>query len=399
MAPPEQRSIESLAAAVLLRVHPLSNQLVRTILETNPGYRRTNVVPEEDLWQSCRDNLTRILQLVVGSSEMQDGYFDAARATGTRRAEQGLPLDDVLRSFRMGGRLIWDALIEQARSVGDVDADHLLDVGSRVWEVVDQTSAHVAAAYHATERDLLRADEQRRVALWEGLLAGRGRDPSFATEATRIVGITPEGPYAVVVARPLTDYLETTRTLGERLASKSVDSAWHSRTDLLVGLLGLRRGDLQDALSVLRDSPELAVGVSLTVSALADADAAYRHAALALRTLTGGRSGVVALQERMPEALLVGSAELTQRLVEQWLGALLALPAHERDPLLLTLEHWVATAGSTLHTAEAVHCHRNTVINRMRKIEAVTGHDLSAPPIPVEIALALRAHRLGTFDT
>jgi hypothetical protein len=39
-----------------------------------------------------------------------DDYFDAARETGRRRAEQRMPLDDVLRSFRLGGRLVWEAL-------------------------------------------------------------------------------------------------------------------------------------------------------------------------------------------------------------------------------------------------------------------------------------------------
>jgi hypothetical protein len=32
-------------------------------------------------------------------------------------------------------------------------------VATRVWEVVDATSAQVAVAYHATERQLVRFDE------------------------------------------------------------------------------------------------------------------------------------------------------------------------------------------------------------------------------------------------
>jgi hypothetical protein len=54
-----------------------------------------------------------------------------------------------------------------------VDTAGLLDVATRVWEVVDATSAQVAAAYHFAEGDLLRADAHRMAMLWEGLLSGQ----------------------------------------------------------------------------------------------------------------------------------------------------------------------------------------------------------------------------------
>ena len=101
-----------------------------------------------------------------------DDYFDAARATGRRRAEQRMPLDDVLRSFRLGGRLVWEALIDEARAQGVVDSDALLDVASKVWEVVDSTSSQVAAAYHAAERQArpcrraTQIDALARLATW-----------------------------------------------------------------------------------------------------------------------------------------------------------------------------------------------------------------------------------------
>jgi PucR C-terminal helix-turn-helix domain/GGDEF-like domain len=396
-----QGGTESLAEAVKERVTPLTDRLVLTILEQNPGYRTINVVPEEDLRQSCHDNITGILQLLVGSGmtagsgdPAQDSYFDAARATGQRRAEQGLPLDDVLRSFRLGGRLIWEALIEQARLDGDVDVDELLDVGSRVWEVVDRASAQVAASFHATERDRVRAHEQRKVALWEGLLSGAATDPVFAHHAAHTVGLPENGPYVVVSADLHANYDEITRHLRSRLSGRGVDSAWHWRSDLVVGLVALRRHPLGTALDVLRRACAFPVGVSLVVSGLAEIEAAHRQAMLALRTLTSGRSEVVALQDRMPEAILIDSPELSERLVQMWLGPLLALSEAERIPLLQTLECWVASAGSTTRTAETVHCHRNTVINRIRRIEAVTRRDLSTERIPVELTLALRANHL-----
>ncbi len=119
----------ALAAAVLRRAPELADQLVETIGEHNPGYRAVNAVPASDLWRSCHDNITRVLQLLLADGTVRGGgpedYYDAARATGHQRAVQRMPLDDVLRSFRLGGRLVWQALIAEARVQGVADSEGL----------------------------------------------------------------------------------------------------------------------------------------------------------------------------------------------------------------------------------------------------------------------------------
>jgi PucR-like helix-turn-helix protein/diguanylate cyclase with GGDEF domain len=389
----QTRAAESLAVRVLARVAALTDVLVRTIEDQNPGYRTVGVVPQDDLWRSCHDNLTRVLELIAEGSRglppETDGRYDAARATGRRRAEQRMPLDDVLRSFRLGGRLVWESLIDQAHVDNSVDTDGLLDVATRVWEVVDTTSAQVAAAYHSTESNLVRTDEQRRAALWEGLLHGRAKDLAFAYEASRIIGIPVEGPCAAVVADigPATQW-------ERRLAADRIGSAWQVRANTLVGLLTLRQPTVDTAVAALRDVLDVPAGVSLVVRGLAEVDVAYRQAMLARRTLPAGRNDIAVLAERLPEALLLSAPELAEQLVHRWLGDLLAVPAAERRLLLGTLQIWVATGGSIRHTAEAACCHRNTVINRLQRMQAITGHDFADPACQVELALALRASAL-----
>lgn len=393
----QPRPAESLAVRVVERVPALADALVQTIQEQNPGYRTLAVVSRDDLLRSCRDNITRVLQLIAerpargGGAEI-DGYYDAARATGRRRAEQRMPLDDVLRSFRLGGRLVWEALIEQAHADNLVDTDGLLDLATRLWEVVDATSAEVAAAYRAAESDLLRADEQRRAALWEGLLHGRAKDVAFAQEASRILGVPVAGYYAIVVAD--LGASPGAAQLGRRLASQRIGSAWQARASSLVGLLALRRPDLGTALGTLREAVTVPAGVSLVVRSLAEIDLAYRQAQLARRTVLSGQAEVAALQERLPDALLLSAPELARQLADNWLAGLLAVPPAERQLLLGTLRTWVATGGSIKRTADAACCHRNTVLNRLRRMRALTGHDLADPGCLGEVALALRAAAL-----
>ncbi|HWO66104.1 MAG TPA: PucR family transcriptional regulator, partial [Umezawaea sp.] len=265
------RTATSLVADVLSRVPELSDALVRVIAEQNPGYRRVNVVPRHDLWRSCHDNLTRVLQLVSraaggGGDVPADEVYDAARATGAQRAGQRMPLDDVLRSFRLGGRLVWEALIAEARTDERTDPDELLDLASWVWAVVDETSAQVAVAYHATERELVRVDEQRRATLWEGLLHGRAKDPAFAHEVARSIGVPVDGPYAVVVVDGEPVAFEG------RLADAGLTSVWQVRANTLVGLVAVGEGGLDVALGVLRDRPGVVAGLSMAVRGLAEGD-------------------------------------------------------------------------------------------------------------------------------
>jgi len=388
------RTATSLVTDVLSRVPELTDALVRIIQEQNPGYRRVNVVPRHDLWQSCHDNLTRVLQLVSraagdGSDTPDDEVYDAARATGRLRAQQRMPLDDVLRSFRLGGRLVWESLINQARTDERTDPDELLDLASWVWAVVDETSAQVAIAYHATERELVRVDEQRRATLWEGLLHGRAKDPAFAYQAAHNIGVPVDGRYAVAVIDH--DGAGEGDGLECRLAAAGVTSVWQVRTNTLVGLLAVGDGALDVVLAVLRENPTAPAGLSMTVQGLPDVDVAYRQAVLARNTIPPGRVEVAALAERLPEALLLSSPDLAEQLIHRRLGPLLKVPRPERRLLLDTLDAWLATGGSVNQTANAVHCHRNTVINRLRRIESTTGLDLADTTAHLELSLALRA--------
>ncbi|MGH3494821.1 MAG: PucR family transcriptional regulator, partial [Sciscionella sp.] len=283
------------------------------------------------------------------------------------------------------------ALITQAREERLVNTDSLLDVATRVWEVVDTTSAQVAASYHAAERQLVRADEQRKATLWEGLLQGRAKDMAFAFEAARIIGVPVDGPFAVAAVDDRGEGVAGTATLSEQLAAHGVDSAWQVRTNTLVGLLVLSESSVGKPLNALREALRTPAGVSLVVYGLAGVDVAYRQAMLARRTIIPGRTEVAALDERLPEALLLGSPELAERLVRRWLSPLLDVPVTERRLLLDTLQTWVGTAGSTTRTAELAHCHRNTVINRLRRIQSITELDLTGEAPPIELSLALRA--------
>jgi DNA-binding PucR family transcriptional regulator len=105
---------------------------------------------------------------------------------------------------------------------------------------------------------------------------------------------------------------------------------------------------------------------------------------------------VACLEERLPAALLTARPDLARELSTRVLGPVLNLDKVSRDLLLDTLAAWLAADGSALRAASSLYCHRNTVLNRMRRLERLTRRSLSAPNDLVELALALEAFGLAT---
>jgi DNA-binding PucR family transcriptional regulator len=71
----------------------------------------------------------------------------------------------------------------------------------------------------------------------------------------------------------------------------------------------------------------------------------------------------------------------------------------ERASLLETLRAWLAANGSTAATATALHVHRNTVRNRLDRIEEVLQRRLTEPRTLAELYAAMEVLRMNPPST
>ncbi|MFC8724014.1 helix-turn-helix domain-containing protein [Streptomyces bacillaris] len=106
-----------------------------------------------------------------------------------------------------------------------------------------------------------------------------------------------------------------------------------------------------------------------------------------------GAREALAPDERWPAVLVAGAPELSARLLAEVFGPLLALAPAERALLVGTLDAWLECGGSVGRAAVRLRCHRNTVFNRLRRLERLTSRSLSHPCELVETVLALEALR------
>ncbi|ASR36028.1 PucR family transcriptional regulator [Prauserella marina] len=382
-------STRTLAEAWLTDVDVLTGRLLTAIFTDNPEWTDYEPVPRADLREGCKQYLTRILEILSGAAGGPDGD-DVAASIGRHRAEQGVRLEVMLRTFRLGGRIVWEALLEQAELTGVAPHD-VLEAGTAMWSVIDGLSSTLSTYYRNTELERVRLDEQRRHALIEDLLGGRAGDATFAARAASELNLPAGGGYVVVVADQAADGTPALSSPRATLSALRIFSVWQSRVDTEVGIVALENRPPAAVLDRLRPLARGRAGVSPPVASLTEIGTAHALAQVALGTSPKGAAEVVSLEQRYPEALLVRSPELAARMAGQVLGGVLARPEKERDVLLRTITAWLEENRSAANAAVRLHCHRNTVLNRLQRVAELIGRPLEGRKAYVELSLALSA--------
>ncbi|MCQ4205827.1 PucR family transcriptional regulator [Streptomyces longispororuber] len=367
----------------------LADRLMAELYEQEPAYRAAIDADPGDV----RDEVRRSLRHSVGSLLDPGPARAAARACsariGAERAARGLPLDAVLHAFRLGGALVWQALVDEVTLRHPEDAHLLVHLASDVWNFVDEHCTCVAEAYRDAERELTWRRENRRRLMAAALLDGATRIADLPDVAAAL-GLPERGRYAVVL-------VADGRGTAPPRTPAGVRAVWQPGPGAARGIVHL--GDLTparlaEALGASGGCPAGArIGVSPAVDGLAAVGGARRLAETALR-ICPAAGGTVLLDEELPAALVAAAPVLGGLLADQVLGPLLALPPADRTLLLDTLDVWLDCDGSAQRAAARLYCHRNTVLNRLRRCEQLTGRSLTRPTDLVELALALSAHRL-----
>jgi hypothetical protein len=392
--------LAELVPALLDRLEEMTDRMVGILVQTEPAYREVMAAGDPQLRASLRRNLEAGIRGLLPDvpATHHASHAEGARAVGRQRAAQGVPLEAVLRAYRLGGQVTWEALVAQSRQGDRHDDGLLLEVAGSLWRANDRGCSAAAEGYRAEERRRAGLDAAEHQRLVDALLDGRGNDPAFVRTASELLGVPLEGRLAVVVAPPADDGPDPLADPAPALLRRGIRSAWGTRSGAQVGVVALgprRLAELLGWLGVLTTGP---VGVSSVVEGAAAVAGAYRLAGTAARTLPAGLSRVVTIDDRLPEALLSNSPEIAERLVGQMLGRL-ELPDDEREVLLETLSAFLDADGSPTRAADLLYCHRNTVMHRLRRIESVTGRKLTDPRARLLWQLALLGaghHDAGT---
>ncbi|MFE6548121.1 PucR family transcriptional regulator [Streptomyces sp. NPDC057746] len=374
--------------ALLERLPLLVDEHLRQLTEYSSVYGQ--VLPQDQQWREAEEAMRIGIETLYAPRDSPRRDLEHAEDTGRRRARQGLPLDLLVHAYRNAGYLLWDALVDGAAGQEPERLAALMRSTTMVWSAVDAQTQTASEAYRATEAELRRRTDEQLQALLDALLEGQAT-PGLAARAAAGLDLPEHGPYAVVALRA------ERREAAERpVRGAGFRFIWRMRADGEVGVVALTPDqDLDGVARVLDGWCSGPGGISPVVPGLAELGRARRLAELALRTCPPDATAVVRLDQRMPTALVVSQPELADRLVADVFGGLLELEPADRAVLLETLDVWLACEGSAGRAASRLYCHRNTVFNRLRRLEQLTFRSLARPRDLIEMTLALDAYRLS----
>jgi hypothetical protein len=377
---------------VLGQADAIADDICLSLMEKDAEvYERTGPEFQVDVRSSTREHIRRGIEAMAGVHNATHGTAELWRQTGRRRARQGIPMEMVLNAYTLGTRLLWEALLAQGAR-DNIDEQVLLVAGQQVWSALDVQNAVFIEAYRRESVRMHRRDLQRQQSTLDALVEGRGADPDFATDAREALGIGSEMAVACVVAPYDGSLDEPLIAPTDPLERLGIISHWHVRGGLYFGLLAgdlPRDAELVDLLLPLATGR---VGVASASDGVAGFATAFQLAARATDTVGVGERCVVAVSQRLPEVLLAGSPEVAALLLRETLAPILAQPPHVAETLCQTLSALLEHDGSAKHAAEALYCHRNTVIYRAKQIEELTGRSLSDPRDKLLLSLGLLAH-------
>ncbi|SKC67597.1 PucR family transcriptional regulator [Okibacterium fritillariae] len=362
--------LDALAAEYLAEVRQLS------------GYP-ASAITDEEIVDTATASLELLLRLIGDLPVTQDLRI-VSTETGRRRARQGIPIDSLLRAVRMDFRLIWRAL---RRHVPPESLVQFAEQVVPIWDAVEVHTTDIHAGYLAELAVMEREAEHERAFLLRRLFAAEENDPRLVGQVAEALRVDPRSRFLVAVSAA-----DRHAELRRAAAAHGLDEQLHDIEGSSLILLECEPG--QDA------APpwllELPVGISPRADGLAGVSRMWRTARRLAAAVPENHEGAYSVRENWDAVAAASLGEFGRVLERSVLGPLDGCPPREAALLRETVAA-VLREGTVSRAAQALYCHRNTVLNRLGRFKEVTGVDPLHPGDAsiVRIALAVTAAAAG----
>jgi hypothetical protein len=342
-----------------------------------PPYGR-GVVPTDRLETDAHLTFDYLLRRLAGQP-VPERLLATGPSIGRDRARRGVPLNDLLTAVRLDFRVLWAALRECA---DPADEALLVARAEDVWNVVEEYSTQIQVSYQAEAAVLARERMGERTMLVAALLSSAVPDPDEVARVAVALDVDVDADLLVAAASPASGL--RLRQAADRLAADGRMVHVQSTGRHVVLLARWDGGTGAPVRAVLP-------GVPCGVGPLAHGLAAVPRSARLAGELVDVLPDLGGPRELFDAWLPLAAARLADtagELVGAELAGLADAAPRERHRVLETVRAYAAT-GSVAEVAARVYCHRNTVLNRLRRFAELTGRDVTVPTDAAVVLLAL----------
>ena len=311
------------------------------------------------------------------------------RDIGRIEAAEGRSLEPLQSALRLGARVTWRMLCEQAVR-GSLSIDVIGPVGEALFLYLDELAAACSEGFTQASAEVAGELERRRRRLLDLIVTDPPVSREAVAELARAAGWALPRRVAVVALEDRSqDHFGPLPALPPDVL---VDVARQDPCLLVPDPDGPGRAEvIERGLRGWTGALGPAVPLSRAASSLRWA---RQMLALARRGLVTGGRGLIRCEEHLATLLLSADEELARVLSAVQLAPLARLRPVQQDVVAETLLAWLQNAGNARLAAGQLHVHPQTVRYRLRQIQELFGPVLAEPGARFELEVALRARGL-----
>jgi hypothetical protein len=401
--------LERVAEMLAARRSELAEESLRAIRAEIPAYATIDdPVILADVTEHVAENHDALRASLVRGRPVSAEDLAFIRPHAALRARRGVPLADFLHAFRIGHRVIWDAVAELADE-DDEAREAALQAARAVIEFIDHASTHAAQTYLEAQQLLLAEGDRVRRDLLEDLLAGREPGPGPRLAAARSAGLESAARCLVITAVPVTplddEYaLRSAASALARAAGGALRPLTVVRQDEIVIVPAIGGRDPRELTARIEETHAqlagtgvmLAIGISTAFETTAGLPDAYREACVAVEALAA--AGVMSLPDLSAFDYLALRGDATaQRLLSPAIRRFVEEDTAAGGALTRTVLEYAAADLNVKIAAQRLYIHVNTAHHRLARIAEKTGCDMRRLTDVQELLIAIRlAARLSS---
>ena len=330
------------------------------------------------------------------------------RDLGRLLAMEGRSLGALHAALRVGARVTWHRLQEQARQ-GNGNPEAFTRVGETVFWYLDELTASCSAGYAEARAELAGETSELRRRLLDMLTSSQAPPAQAIASLARAAGWPLPRRVAAVALTPLAGRARgplppgvladlTRRDPCLLIADPDGPGRRQQLTTVLRGWLTAAGPDGGRAPS---PGQLAAVGPSVPLTGAGGSLRwAGRALALAKRGViraeggADGSPGITWCEDHLPTLVLLADEDLAAALSRQALAPMRGMRPDQADRLARTLLAWMESADDANAAARRLHVHPQTIRYRLRQVSELFGDALCDPDTRFLLLLALRARLL-----
>jgi DNA-binding PucR family transcriptional regulator len=398
------RGLNAIVKAFLGRLDEVVDRCAEAIQDGVSSYARLGDDFMGEVRTAVRENVSILARVLSEGREIGKDELEAIERTGARRAEAGIPLDDLLSAYRTVARVCWDVLAEEARSYEGDALEPTIKLAEAVLRYTDQVSTSVAEAHARAQRAIVREQEGARREFLSDLLYGTDVSPEDILDRAHTFGYDLSlGYVALVGLGPGQDSRQEAAVASAASAvipGSTAEPIVLQKAEHTIALIPV------DASVDLATMPEKLVaelegvwrfGMGGPEPGLEGIRRAYLEAreALEVAVALGMQGPVFRFDDLLMYHFLRIEPAFMERFVGQTLGPLIEYDERRKGDLIRTIETYFECDSSVKATGQMLFAHPHTVTYRLKQVEKLTGWSLRDPEDKLRLQLALRAYRLS----